>query len=316
VTSRALEKGPQIKLLAASQDLSGIGFHIVVSDRRCVPRRIDCYRPGASFPAVSVTGASCSLGCKHCTGRYLDGMRPATSPDALLKLAEELEGRGSKGFLLSGGSDRGGKVPLGRFVPALRRIKDTTSLLVNAHVGLAPRNELEELVRAGVDAFSVDVYGARSTIREVSGLGVGPEAFLGVVTDLKDLGAPTVAPHICVGVERGVVVGEMSALESLAPIRPDAVVLLALMPTRGTPYEGTSPPTDGQVLEVVRMARATLPGSRVLLGCMRPRNRQAFETEAARAGVDGIAMPSRGTVSSLKADGWEVTEKRTCCVLP
>lgn len=294
----------------------GIGFHIVVSDRQDVTMRINSYLPGDSFPAVSVTGTRCSLGCKHCSGRYLEGMMPATSPDALLKLAEELEGRGAKGFLLSGGSDRDGRVPLGRFVPALRRIKDTTSLLVNAHVGLASTEEIEGLVRAGVDAFSVDIYGARSTVREVSGLDVGPEAFLRVVTDLKDLGAPTVAPHICIGVERGTVVGEMRALESLVPVRPDAVVLLVLMPTRGTPYEGIPPPTDDQVLGVVRMARATLPGSRVLLGCMRPRNRQAVEVGAARAGVDGIAMPSKGAISTLRADGWKVTEKRTCCVMP
>ena len=203
MTSRALEKGLQIKLLAASEGPSGIGFHIVVGDRRYVARRIDCYRPGEAFPAVSVTGTHCALGCKHCSGRYLEGMRPAISPDALLEFAEELEGRGARGFLLSGGSDSDGRVPLGRFAPALRRIKDVTSLQVNAHVGLASKDELEELVRAGVDAFSVDLYGARSTIREVSGLDVGPEAFLRVVTDLMELGAPTVAPHICIGVERG-----------------------------------------------------------------------------------------------------------------
>lgn len=279
-------------------------------------RRIDCYRPGDSFPAVSVTGATCSLGCKHCSGRYLEGMAPVTTPDALLEFAQELDGRGANGLLLSGGSDSSGAVPLGPFAPAVRSIKDTTSLLVNAHVGLASREELDALVRAGVDAFSVDVYGARSTIAEVSGLSAGPEAFLRVVTDLRALGAPLVAPHVCIGVERGLVVGEMRAIESLVPLRPDAVVLLVMMPTRGTPYGGLDPPPDDQVLSVIGEARAALPDSRILMGCMRPRNRQALETGAVHAGIDGIAMPSTGTLASLRASGWEVAVKKTCCVMP
>jgi uncharacterized radical SAM superfamily protein len=242
-------------------------------------------------------------------------MKHVDGPESLLELAARLSDAGGEGFLLTGGSDCSGKVPLERFADAISTVKETTALRVNAHVGLMPRHELETLVRAGVDAFSVDIYGTDSAIKKTTGLDARVSDFLSVVRDLHALGAPTVAPHICVGIEEGEVVGEYAAIESLVTYAPDVLVIIALMPTRGTPYEDISPPSGDSTLDVIRTARMALPESRLLLGCMRPRSDRSWEIEAAMAGIDGIAMPTRETMRTLAENGWRLAEKHVCCAI-
>lgn len=278
-------------------------------------KTVDCYFPGESFPAVSVTGSACALNCKHCSAVYLKGMLHATDSEALLKHAERLSDADARGFLLTGGSDASGKVPLSGFASAIRKIKNTTALKINAHVGLMPKPELEELVSAGVDAFSTDVYGSDSAIRTTLGMSACPGDFLSVISDLRDLGAPTIAPHICVGIEEGEIVGEHVAVESLAAFAPDAVVIIALTPTKGTAYECVSPPSSESILKVIGAARRALPESRLLLGCMRPRVERDWEESAVKAGLAGIAMPSRRVMRALAEGGWHLVEKRMCCAI-
>jgi len=280
-----------------------------------VSRTLDCYYPGRGFPAVSTTGRSCSLSCKHCAGRYLEGMAPMTEPEDLVSFALALESSGGEGFLLSGGSDGAGKVPLGRFAPAVREIKQTTSLKVNAHVGLTPRDEFRVLVESGIDAFSVDVYGDDATISEVLGIEATVDDYAKVVGDLIALGAPIVAPHICIGVRGGELSGEMSALEMLKLLMPKTLVLISLIPTRGTAYESSTPPRGEDVLSVVRKARSALPGTRVLLGCMRSRHDRSWEMDAVLSGIDGIVLPSENTVRKAETLGYTVRKKSMCCAL-
>jgi hypothetical protein len=43
------------------------------------------------FPTVSVTGTACALNCKHCGGKVLQTMHPATTPTTLFALTEKLK---------------------------------------------------------------------------------------------------------------------------------------------------------------------------------------------------------------------------------
>ena len=278
-------------------------------------RVIDCYFPGNDFPAVSVTGSLCALRCKHCSGVFLKSMLRAADPEALVERARQLSDAGATGFLLTGGSDSRGRVPISAFADAIKVIKETTTLRINAHVGLMPRPELARLVSAGVDAFSTDVYGTDTAVRGTLGLDARASDFLSVVSNLRNLGAHTIAPHVCVGIERGAVKGEFTAIESLVPFAPEAVVIIALMPTRGTPYEDIPPPSVDSMLNVIRVARMALPESRLVLGCMRPRTVRGWEVQAVRAGLDGIAMPSRLAVRTFEEEGWQTVEKRMCCAI-
>lgn len=214
---------------------------------------------------------------------------------------------------MSGGSDRNGRVPLQSYVPAVRDIKSTTSLKINAHVGLATSEELERLVRAGVDAFSVDLFGDDGTVREVVGIDAKAEDYLSVVEQLIALGAPVVAPHICVGIRGGALGGEIAALRRLAPLSPSTLVLISLIPTKGTGYESSPAPRGEDIVSVVRAARAILPDTRLLMGCMRSRHDRSWEREAVLAGLDGIVLPSVETLGIAPSMGYTVRKKDTCC---
>jgi len=278
-----------------------------------VQRSLDCYCPGKGFPSVSVTGRSCSLNCRHCAGRYLEGMVPVTEPDGLVSFARTLSEAGGEGFLLSGGSDQAGRVRLERFVPAIKEIKSTTRLKINAHVGLTPRDALADLVSAGVDSFSVDVYGDDGTVREVLGVGASSEDYLSVVRDLMDLGARSVAPHICVGVAGGEMRGEMDALRRLGPLSPAKLVIISFIPTERTDYASRSPPSGEDVVSFVKAARSALPRARIMLGCMRSRRERSWEIDAVLAGLDGIVLPAEETVRAAAAKGIVIRRLGTCC---
>ena len=276
---------------------------------------LDCYYPGRDFPAVSTTGGACALDCRHCSAKYLEGMVPATSPDELLGFAHALCEGGGEGLLLSGGSDSAGCVRLEQFVPAIKEIKATTPLMINVHTGLAGRAELAALVDAGIDAFSVDVYGDDETIREVLGLQATAEDYFSVLETLSDLGAARIAPHLCIGIRGGKLSGESAAIARLARMSPKTLVFISLVPTKGTAFAYVGAPSGDDVVSVIKDARSALPDTRLLLGCMRSRRDRSWEPDAVLAGLDGIVLPSDSTVRMLTSMGFRLRRKGVCCAL-
>jgi uncharacterized radical SAM superfamily protein len=241
-------------------------------------------------------------------------MIPATSPEDLVSIAEALAERGARGFLLSGGVDRKGKVDLSEFVPAISEIKSTTDLKINAHLGLTPYDELDALVKSGIDSFSVDVYGSDETIHEVLGLDATVDDYFEVVHNLQRLKA-RIAPHICVGIHRGQLKGESNAISRLKESSPRTLILISLLPTKGTEYEGVTPPGKEMMLSVVSQARAELPSTRLLLGCMRSKFDRSWEADLVDAGLDGIVLPAASTVERLRKKGYAVRKRAECCAL-
>lgn len=242
-------------------------------------------------------------------------MIPATSPSDLLDVAEALAERGARGFLLSGGSDETGRIGIADFADAIREIKATTDLKINAHIGLASTKEIQDLVGCGIDSFSADVYGSDETIREVLGLDARVEDYVKVVADLKSYGA-RVAPHMCVGIHGGAMRGEMAAIERLKKLEPEVLILISLIPTKGTLYQSASPPSNEMISSVVRRAREELPATRLLLGCMRSKLDRSAEFRLVSEGVDGIVLPSSSTVDQLKKEGYTVKKRSVCCAIP
>jgi uncharacterized radical SAM superfamily protein len=280
-----------------------------------VSKAVECFYPGSSFPAISVTGRACALNCKHCSRKYLEGMIPATTPDDLLDIGEALAQRGAKGFLLSGGSDIAGKVNLLPFAQAIKEIKSTTNLKINAHVGLASTGELRQLVSCGIDSFSVDLYGDDDTIHEVLGLDAKVDDYFRVLEDLAELGARIVAPHICVGIHGGEIGGELQAIERLRTLQPRTLILISLIPTNGSAYEQVLAPSGNLIRSVVEKAKVELPDTKLVLGCMRSKLDRTFEYDLVRVGLDGIVLPAMSTLDRLRADGYTVKRRATCCSL-
>lgn len=274
------------------------------------------YVPGARFISLSITGRRCELMCKHCSGYYLRNMTPAETPHEFLSVCRALRKRGGYGCLVSGGFDREGKLPVEGFVEAIAEAKKETELVFNIHPGFVNRRLAKKLAEAGVDAASVDVVGDSRVVEEVYGLRKSPEDYEVLLRSLKDAGIDSVSPHVCVGLWYGRESKEEEALNMIRSVEPEVLVFTVLIPTRGTPMEGVSPPPPERVAELIALARISMPDVEISLGCMRPGGpyRRRLDALAIQAGVNRIAVPSTTAIRSA-CKTLEVKKLELCCAL-
>jgi len=279
-------------------------------------RGVKFYYPIPYFPSVSITGAHCDLKCSHCRGHYLQQMSDTSTPEKLREFCVRHEEKGGLGLLISGGSTRGGRVPLSPFLDTIRWVKDHTDLILNLHTGMLNKQEAEEVASTGVDVVSVDVVGSEETLKTVYGLNVDLDTYSATLTHLVDAGV-NVAPHICVGIQYGEVLGEYKALELAAEVNPETVVIISLIPTENTPMANIEPPSVKSVTEIIKKAVKTCRQSEISLGCMRSRSyKTELEWAAIEAGAKRIAIASRSTLRRAADAGYEVHRFGCCCATP
>jgi|SRR5271157_497351 len=302
------------ELLARAQTLSWQRFG----------RRVDFYLPGmfivdgvrGRYPAISITGPVCALGCDHCSGEILKSMPAAPSPRELLDVCLRLRDSGVAGFLVTGGSDARGRLPWSRFVDALAEVKRRTALHLSVHSGMVDGPTARALKQAGVDQANVDIVGADDTWREVMHLSDGA-ALLDQSLEALRSAALEVVPHVVMGIHAGRIVGERRALEILRRYPPKLLVWVVLMPLAATPMAAAPPPTLEEAARLLGESRLLFPESRISLGCARPRGeyRRALERIAIDAGVNRVALYSEETVAYARSLGLEVGFLETCCSL-
>jgi len=272
-----------------------------------------CSSPSA-FPSVSVTGSFCALRCKHCGGKVLNTMLSARTPEQLLSLCNEIKSSGGVGCLISGGCLPDGSVPLGRFVDAIAEVKRDLGLTVVVHTGVIDASLARRLKQAGVDAALIDVIGSDETIREIYQLDVEVADYERSLRALSESGLSLV-PHVLVGLHYGRLVGEFEALQMISRYLPSAVIVIALMPIRGTPMEGSVPPEPEDIGRVLVTARFMMPKTPLVLGCMRPKGSHRAETDmlALKAGVNAIAFPHEQAIKLAASMGLKVSFSSLCC---
>ena len=261
---------------------------------------VDCPRDTL---AVSVTGTACALDCAHCGRHYLKGMRsPGDVPVPR-----------ARSYLVSGGCDGQGKVPLHRNLELLNRLRATGARL-NLHTGLVGDQEARLLAPFGAVA-SLDWVVHPPTVREVNGLEAGPDDYLRSYRALERY--MPVVPHVCLGLRGGRLEGEWEAIEALVDLEPAAVVFLVFMPTPGTRYADRSPPEPEQVAGLLAHARVRLPRTQIALGCMRPGGayRDRLDPLAVAAGVNRIVFPAPSARREAIARGLSLVETGECCAL-
>lgn len=260
---------------------------------------------GRDFPAVSITGSYCALKCKHCYGRILERMIPASTPERLVEVCRRLAGEGAKGVLISGGSNPAGEVPFERFASALKEVKKM-GLKVYMHTGIVDEERARLLKECGVDMALYDVVSSDRAAVEIMGL-EGASRFLEGLRALLEAGVE-VAPHVVVGLG-----GEREAVDFVADSGCRGAVLVVFTPYPGTPMESALPPPPSEVVSILEYARSRIAGP-LSLGCMRPRGPEYSHVE--RAAVDleleGIAFPSKDALDYLaERGGFEVVHE--CC---
>lgn len=277
--------------------------------------RINFFITSDSFPSISVTGNSCSLMCQHCEGKLLSRLVPATTCDDLEKQAIAFYKRGAKGILLTGGCDKRGRVPIKNFVPAIRKIKKDTDLILIAHTGFISHEEALLLKDSGLDGIGFDVMGDMNSVMKVYGISVPEKEYLESLAAISGSGL-LIFPHVCVGIDFGKLSGEYRALEMIRSIEPTTVIITGLMPVPGTPMENIKPDIN-DLEKVIRKAMEMFPKTPVVLGCAHSsgKDRAEIEKMALFYGVSGIAAPTIETIRHSQENGYELNYYGTCCGL-
>lgn len=263
--------------------------------------------PGKEFPAISVTGAHCDEMCEHCMGVHLQKMIPVHDGKELMAVAEKLSEKRCTGILISGGCDTEGKVPLEHLTDEIRRIVEM-GLSVNIHTGFAGRRNIERLVSAGVKRFSVDIHQDPDVVSSILHLQRDPSEYSELLDRITNAGGVPI-PHLTVGFgTRDLYLSARLVQEK----RLTNIVLLALVPTKGTAIESILP-TEDDILSAAEMLVDM--GFNVTLGCMRDRRHRDLEIKCIERGIRRIANPSKETVTWAATEGFEIIREHQCCCM-
>jgi uncharacterized radical SAM superfamily protein len=269
------------------------------------------------FAAISVTGNQCDLGCEHCQGKLLEPMIPAKDPERFLEIVERLQEGGASGILLSGGANRHGEVPLEKFVPAIRAIKEKwTMFKIIVHTGLIRREVAQGLRDAGIDQILIDVIGDDETIREVYHLNKRVEDYETTLMMLKEMGH-RLAPHIIIGHHFGEIRGEWKALEMITRIGVETLILVIMKPLLPRGRDRIKIPNPEETSRISAIARILNPAIPIRLGCIRPAHpwKAKMEKGFIDSGVNTIAYPLQGTIDYAREIGLETKSIEMCCSL-
>ena len=261
------------------------------------------------FTPLSLTADRCQLSCKHCNKHYLHHMIDASQN--LTEVAKQLHNGGVTGIILSGGSTREGYVPLYQHTEEIWKIKESTPLRINAHVGMITKEQARQL--HFLDAALVDVIGDNTTIHEILGLEKTCEDIENTLKYLNENNIPT-APHIIVGLSDEGLNSELHALDIAKKYNPIVLVIVVFIPTKETPLENKNLPEIDDVIKVITTARATFDVP-LSLSCVRPggRYRRRLDHYAILGGVDRIAVPSRKAYMTAKRLKLETREHPGLC---
>ncbi|MGQ9817189.1 MAG: radical SAM protein [bacterium] len=280
-----------------------------------IPGMFTYNRQRGKYPAVSLTGKNCHLSCRHCQGKLLETMIPATTPEELINTANELRKNGAHGFLLSGGYDRGHKIAWHKFVPAIRKIKDFDDFKISVHCGIIDKKTARMLKEAGVDQALIDVIGDDMTIARVYKTDIKVSNIVNSIQALLDAEIPVI-PHIVVGMNYGRIVGEYHAVDLLKNLPIKMLVFVSLMPLPGTEMQNIKLPAAEDVARILIYARLQYPEMEMALGCARRRGYWQIDTWAIECGINRIALPAEEAIEKAKNYGLLIKWQKTCCSLP
>lgn len=269
------------------------------------------------FAAISVTAKYCELQCEHCRGTLLESMVPASDPETFLQITDRLRSRGALGILVSGGADRNGEVPLRKFIPMIRTVKERDpQFKVICHTGLIRKDIAKELKEAQVDQILIDVIGDDETIREVYHLDKHVEDYEETLWMLKEMGH-RLAPHIIIGHHFGEIRGEWRALEMITRMGVETIVLVIIKPLHLSKAGEMKIPRPEETSKISAIARILNPLTPIRMGCIRPAHhwKARMERGFIDSGVNTIAYPLQGTIDYAKEIGLETKFVEMCCSL-
>ena len=273
--------------------------------------KVTAFVPGKTYPTISITGAACALNCRHCKGRYLEDMYPATTPSSLYSTARNLVAKGAKGILISGGFTQNGFLPVRPFLPTIKKIKKDFDVVISLHPGLVDEALAKEIRMNNVDVIDFELIVDSFVIEKVKGLKKKPSDYLKSLEILKKYGPTYLAPHLPIGFGDKGILKEKEAIDSLRDYDPYLVTFLYLIPAADYFIEDCVLPKKEDLVDLFKYARKLK--SEIALGCMRP---SRFKDEIdqvliERCLVDRVAIPRNKIIKT-----YNINTVKACCSLP
>ena len=267
-----------------------------------------------AFLPISITGSGCALNCDHCESKILEPMLPLNMKEGIFNMCKRLSEEGTESVLISGGSQKNGKVPFLKHIDEIKRIKDELGLKVIMHTGLVDDEMAKALHVAGVDGVALDIIGANETIKDVYHLNLTTEDYDNSMQLLASYGL-SLRPHIILGLHYGKFLGEYNALDLIAKYPVHALVLVILTPMHSTAMQNVSPPSVEEVTEFMHQARLQMPDTKIMMGCARPSGdyKRQVDLAAIDAGINGIAYPADGVIDYAISKGLRPTYFENSC---
>jgi hypothetical protein len=314
---KEIDKEKALKIIdASSEELLKIQEFCKKLTQKNFDKSISLLYPGADFPSISITGSKCEMNCQHCDHHYLETMIAADTPQKLIKICRNLDKRGAIGCLISGGFDKEAKLPLRKFLNALREIKNKTRLILNLHTGLITKKLAEKLGEIGIDVISFDISGDNYILNNVYKIDKSIEDYKNSLNWLLNSKLEKIVPHICIGLNPDNKLSEYLSLSMIKDIEPELIVLIAFIPTKHTPMESNPPPDSNDISKIVCLTRLMFPRSEISLGCMRPkigRSKVEIEKNAFDSGITRMVLPSRKTIRYITSNQYKIIKYNCCC---
>lgn len=241
-------------------------------------------------------------------------MLATTTEELLYNSAKKLAESGGTGFLLSGGSDITGKLPIYKFTKILKKIKQDFNLMINVHTGLLETKDIMMLKDMNIDNISFDIVGSDETIKNVFGI---DRKLNDYVKSLKllDVSGIDYTPHIVIGLDWGKINGEYKAIDILKTLNNfKKIIFIVLIPTKNTAMEHVTPTKIEDIDDVFKYSKNNINKEHVL-GCMRPRYMPEIETAAINNNFNGIVIPSKNTEKYALSLGYQIVKHNYCCSL-
>lgn len=253
---------------------------------------------------VSLSGGGCALDCSHCNKHYIKQM------DTLDTAIPE----GTKSFLISGGLKKDGKSFIFDKKKQIRQLREEGKYRFNSHVGFVDPEELDEMAEL-VDYVSFDFVSDSRVIKSVYKLDKTVEQY---VEQYKLLSSKIKTyPHVTIGLDRGEISWEYEAIDILAELGADRIVLNVLIPTPGTEFQFVKVPDLQEVRKVFAHARKAFKDGLVIVGCMRPKGKYRLDMDkmAVEEGVDRIVQPTPHARKLAEERGMQISYFYECCAL-
>jgi uncharacterized radical SAM superfamily protein len=278
-----------------------------------------------SFLNISITGENCELNCPHCRKHLLKSMDFAADPAHFEgHIMAKAKTGVLKGFLISGGFDREGKLNLDGYLDSIKRIKAAYSYLkVYAHTGFVEEEEALKIKQSGIDGVLSNVISSSNAIEKVYNLpGYLPSDYYRTLENLKKAKNRT-APHVIIGLDHGIIKSEFEAVRQIAKIGADCLVFVIMkklskdinFPAAANGSAGSSELDLESIASLVSYSVKLMPGKPVSLGCAKPATKQRglIEIGLIEKGIDIIAFPAEETINHVISQKIKYRFEETCC---